>query len=223
MLKFPGNLSTALVSIWESAKMWFDRFRNLETVAPNRSRNCLSPARWEPFWEKTPDFLVSNPFEQYANMLVKIGSSPQFSGWTFQKYVSCHHLVLVRKFVASTLPENCSFLMVFDLREVPVTNLCTPDLEDQNHQGINRPVACFHRWKKAPTTECSYTKQWLTSIEMLERTKVTKPKTSSRSRGNSGNSNSTIHTTPYSQSRIPPTYGRTVWEADMGLNLVQLR
>ena len=41
---------------------------------------------------KTSWWLSFNPFEKYAN--VKMGEHlPQVSGWTFQKYLSCHHLI----------------------------------------------------------------------------------------------------------------------------------
>ena len=48
---------------------------------------------------------LNHPFE---NVLVKFGSFPQFSGWKFRNYLSCHHLVMTPsiQFFASTLQDS---------------------------------------------------------------------------------------------------------------------
>ena len=66
----------------------------------------------------------TNPSEKYAR---PIRSFPQFSGWKFQKYLSCHHLVsffsfgggMKVKFYSPVAVSCCSLPRTWDIGEFP--------------------------------------------------------------------------------------------------------
>ena len=68
-----------------------------------------------PHGPKIPSWWFSNPFEKYAQ--VKIGSFqfPQFSGWKFQKYLSCHHHDSRHSLRMNTSPRASKSTIVLEL------------------------------------------------------------------------------------------------------------
>ena len=134
------------------------------------------------------------------------------------------HMILVR-ICGFNLPDNCSINNGLWNTQSAIMNLCT------KCQILKVKIIRKASWpdRLLVSIDDKSSNNWMfiyqTMIDFnrtVRNEQITKPKQLQGQGENSGNSNSTTYTTPYSLIPIQnlsdvSTYGRIVWEADMGL------